>query len=180
MTDSCDVGRGTQWIAGLKVGDTVSMREHPKKDIDVVAAGRPIVMVAGGSGIAPMVQILNHFHRDPTKFPSLVLYFGGMTEQDLYYKELIDDLASKHADKLKVVYSVENPSENWTASKGYTNVELIQSLIPAQDTNPLLIVSGPPRMMVEMVGEKKLKKQGVLGGLFGKIGFTRKSVWTLW
>jgi cytochrome-b5 reductase len=180
MTDSCDVGRGTQWIAGLKVGDTVSMREHPKKDIDVVAAGRPIVMVAGGSGIAPMVQILNHFHRDPTKFPSLVLYFGGMTEQDLYYKELIDDLASKHADKLKVVYSVENPSENWTASKGYTNVELIQSLIPAQDTNPLLIVSGPPRMMVEMVGEKKLKKQGVLGGWFGKIGFTRKSVWTLW
>lgn len=94
------------------------MREHPKKDIDQFAA-RPIVMVAGGSGIAPMVQILNHFRRNPSKFTSISLYFGGLSEADLYYREFLDQLAADHPDKLQIVYSVENPSDSWKGSKGY-------------------------------------------------------------
>lgn len=53
-------------------------------------------------------------------------------------------------------------------------------MIPPLEANPLIVVSAPPRVMEAMVGPKALKKDGLFGGLLAELGFTRKSVWTLW
>ena len=58
---------------------------------------RPIVMIAGGSGMAPILSLLRQLAAEGTQRP-VRFFYGARTEQDLFYGDLIAELGAKLAD----------------------------------------------------------------------------------
>ena len=60
-----------------------------------------IGMVAGGTGITPMLQVIEEVLRNPADKTTLSLVFGNVTEADILLKSRIDALAAKHPQQFK-------------------------------------------------------------------------------
>ena len=58
---------------------------------------RPILMVAGGSGMAPILSLLRTLAAERSARP-VRFFYGARTEQDLFYEELIRELGTGLAD----------------------------------------------------------------------------------
>lgn len=89
-------GRTSSHVATrLKVGDTVKVSGPLGVAYLREAHVGPVLLVAGGSGLAPIQSILRtllaHAHA-----ASVTLYFGVRSERDLYHEELLKDLAARH------------------------------------------------------------------------------------
>jgi cytochrome-b5 reductase len=54
---------------------------------------RKIGMIAGGTGITPMLQIINAIMKEKKGSIELSLLFANQTEQDILLREMIEDLA---------------------------------------------------------------------------------------
>ncbi|GIL40026.1 NAD(P)H-flavin reductase [Roseiterribacter gracilis] len=92
-----DVGAGASAHAcrDLKPGDEVRVQGPFGEAVLCDISDRPMLVIAGGSGLAPMGAIVETaLARDPTR--SVQLYFGVRTERDLYGQERFDALLSRH------------------------------------------------------------------------------------
>lgn len=58
---------------------------------------RPIVMIAGGSGMAPILALLRQLSSEGADRP-VRFFYGARTEKDLFYGDLIAELGSKLSD----------------------------------------------------------------------------------
>jgi naphthalene 1,2-dioxygenase ferredoxin reductase component len=89
-------GRTSTYVANeLKVGDTVKVSGPLGSSYLRDKHAGPVLLVAGGSGFAPMQAILNTLMaRDYRE--KVVLYFGVRSERDLYREGLLKDLAARH------------------------------------------------------------------------------------
>lgn len=79
-------GAFSQAAAGLRPGDLLRLR-GPFGHFRASNAGRPVVMVALGSGIAPLMSILRQSEGCPS-LPAISLYYGGPLEERAYLEEL--------------------------------------------------------------------------------------------
>lgn len=98
-------GATAQLFKNYNVGDELLVSE-PNGRFTLVSKPsefRTIVGFAAGIGITP---ILSHFkniiHNEPRT--RLFLFFGNKSSQDLIYRDLLDDLAKKHSDRLQIFY----------------------------------------------------------------------------
>jgi CDP-4-dehydro-6-deoxyglucose reductase/ferredoxin-NAD(P)+ reductase (naphthalene dioxygenase ferredoxin-specific) len=89
-------GRTSHHVATqLKVGDTVKVSGPLGSSYLRDGHSGPVLLVAGGSGFAPMQSILCTLLGRGYPAPVL-LYFGVRSERDLYRESLLRDLAAKH------------------------------------------------------------------------------------
>ena len=65
-----------------------------------------ITMVAGGTGIAPMIQALYPILGTAGDAIQVRLLFGNKSPDDILLKGELDRLASEHADRFSVTYVV--------------------------------------------------------------------------
>jgi ferredoxin-NADP reductase len=101
--------------------------------------GGPLLLVAGGSGIAPLRAILRHRQRSGSGVPARLLYSSRTVADVIYSREL-----SQAADGLDVTLTLtrEQPA-GWTGARGRVNTALLrQTAWPAAD-GPLAYVCGP-------------------------------------
>src|SRR6185295_13135182 len=78
-------------------------------------SAKPIVLVASGTGFAPIKSIIeNALHKGVTR--PMVLYWGGRRPKDLYMDALARKWASEHAAQFKYVPVVSEglPEDGWT------------------------------------------------------------------
>jgi CDP-4-dehydro-6-deoxyglucose reductase/ferredoxin-NAD(P)+ reductase (naphthalene dioxygenase ferredoxin-specific) len=89
-------GRTSAYVASaLKVGDMVKVSGPLGSSYLRDRHAGPVLLVAGGSGFAPMQSILaTLLARDYRE--RVVLYFGVRSERDLYRENLLRDLAARH------------------------------------------------------------------------------------
>ena len=84
-------------------------------------------MMAGGTGITPMLQILQAVEKgrkdgDKTRVD---LIYANVTEEDILLKEEIDELASKDP-LINVKYVLEKPPQGWDGGVGYVTADMIK------------------------------------------------------
>jgi len=91
-------GKTSAYVATrLKVGDALKVSGPLGASYLRDQHAGPVLLVAGGSGFAPMQSILGTLlGRDYTA--PVTLYFGVRSERDLYRERLLKDLAAKHAN----------------------------------------------------------------------------------
>jgi len=79
---------------------------------------KPLVLVASGTGFAPLKSILEHaFHNRHQR--EMTLYWGARTPRDLYQLELAQGWASEHANfKFVPVISEPQPGDGWQGRTG--------------------------------------------------------------
>src|SRR4029078_4877411 len=68
------------------------------------AAGGPLLLVAGGSGIAPLMAMLRHRASAKINVPAVLLY-SSRTFEDIIYREELDRLAAND-DGLRIVHTL--------------------------------------------------------------------------
>ena len=120
-------GRATSWLFNLKIGDEVKLWPHANKHKYV--PGNPLIMIAGGTGIAPMIQILKKIVSNPEDTTKVVLLFGAITEESLFYRSWLDEIHEQRKEQFTFHYSVENPSESWEGHKGYYLKIVVEKLV---------------------------------------------------
>ena len=104
----------------------------------------PQVMIAGGTGLAPMLSMidtlrLNNFRRKP-----VVLAFGCSQQKDLFAMDELE-MRSDWMRNLDVRTCVDNPEEGWDGYDCYPHLSITEADIT--DENTIAYLCGPPPMV---------------------------------
>lgn len=169
-------GKLTPHIHNLKAGDVVSMKGPITKYPYEANKKKKLGLIAGGTGLAPMLQVIDRVLSNPEDKTEISFVFANIAEEDILLRKEIDERAKKHKN-LKVHYVLEKAPKGWTGSVGYVSKELIQKYMPAPSNDNLVMVCGPPGMMKAISGTKAPDfTQGELDGLLKDLGYTKDQV----
>uniref|UniRef100_A0A8R1DHG7 NADH-cytochrome b5 reductase n=1 Tax=Caenorhabditis japonica TaxID=281687 RepID=A0A8R1DHG7_CAEJA len=158
-----DGGKMSQHLESLKIGDTISFR-GPQGNIIYKGHGvfsvRPdkkaepkervfkhISMIAGGTGITPMLQVIAAILRDAADATKIKLLFANQTEEDILCRKELDELAEQHPDRFRVWYTVDRPPANWKFSSGFINDAMIKENLYPSGPDSAVLMCGPPPMI---------------------------------
>jgi cytochrome-b5 reductase len=174
-------GKMSRHIADLKIGDTLDFKGPILKTAYVPNKYESIGMVAGGTGIAPMLQVVDEVLSNPADRTRISLVFGNMSEADILLKESIEARVAAHPDQFSVYYVVDKAkSPSWTGGVGYVTKQMLTERLPAPSERSIVYVCGPPPMYKAVCGAKGTKEdpkaQGELGGLLLDMGFSSSNV----
>jgi ferredoxin-NADP reductase len=113
--------------------------------------GGPLLLVAGGSGICPLMAMIRHRAARGSHVPTRLLYSSRSLEGVIYREEL--DLLAARSDGLEVFHTVtrERPA-GWTGYARRIDREMLAEVGWRPDERPLGFVCGPTPL-VEAVAE---------------------------
>jgi cytochrome-b5 reductase len=157
-------GKLTPYLSKLNIGDMVEIR-GPKGEMKYHKnLVKELGMIAGGTGITPMFQIIRRICEDPRDDTKTTLLYANKTEDDILLKKELDAFAEKY-DQFNVHYVLSNPSENWQGAKGRVSKEMVEEHLPAPaGMDSKVLVCGPDPMMesmVSMLQERGFKPPGM-------------------
>ncbi|MFC4604930.1 FAD-binding oxidoreductase [Rhodococcus kronopolitis] len=152
------------WVSGSIVADTAPGDEwrisSPTGRLRIDDSTTEVVMIAGGTGLAPMRSMLLELTRRPNP-PLVYLFVGGRHPRDLYAADMLTILAY-HLDWLTVVpivEQIEDPdwADEWhertKVDIGFGEDDLIQGTLAdvvssyGGYTNHQVLISGSPAMV---------------------------------
>ncbi|KAF8600913.1 cytochrome-b5 reductase [Ceratobasidium sp. AG-I] len=173
-----DTGVLTPYIHNLKPGDKIDIKGPIVKRQWKNNEFAHVTLIAGGSGITPMYQLLTHALAQPEDTTKFKLLFGNVTSGDVLLKEEFDKLKAKHPDRFDVIYYIDKAEKGWTGSTGFITKEILkQEAAPASLGNKVMVyVCGPPGQVAAVAGKKDGMKQGELAGALKDLGFTSEQV----
>ncbi|KAG7980858.1 hypothetical protein I3843_05G204700 [Carya illinoinensis] len=152
-------GLMSQYINALPLGSILDVK-GPLGHIEYTGRGsfsvhgkpkfsKKLAMLAGGTGITPIYQIVQAILKDPEDETEMYVVYANRTEEDILLKEDLDAWAQKH-DKLKVWYVVqESRKEGWQYSVGFITESVLREHIPegSSEGTTLALACGPPPMI---------------------------------
>lgn len=145
-----DVGDGaSRYVAReLRPGETVTV-EGPFGEAWLRRGHeRPILAIAGGSGLAPMKSIVETALASGMRQP-IHLYFGARDEQDIYLERHFYDLAAKHRN-FRYVPVLSEPSRATGRRSGLVGEAVAADFRDLRGYEAYL--AGPPAMVESVMG----------------------------
>ncbi|KZV75599.1 NADH-cytochrome b5 reductase [Peniophora sp. CONT] len=150
LVKAYEKGNISRYIGLLKVGDHVRIK-GPKGQFNYRAGlSRHIGMIAGGTGITPMVQVARTALRDSSDKTKFSLIYANVNEEDILLKKELDELAAKHPNRFTVYYVLNNPPAGWTGGVGFVSKDQIEKHMPPSSEDIKVLLCGPPPMMTAM------------------------------
>jgi len=163
-------GKMTQYLDKFSIGQTIDVSgpsgnliykdnglfdiRSRKSEPFVTRRVRRLGLIAGGSGITPMYQILNEILKEQTSIVpdehvdiKIWLLFANQTERDILLRDEIEQLAASNCDRFKFWYTVDRESEEWRYSKGFINETMLNEHMPPPGDDVLICICGPPPMI---------------------------------
>ncbi len=126
----------------LNVGDKVTIN-GPFGDFYYQDNDREMVMVAVGTGVAPILSLLNYMRTNDIKRKA-TFYFGAKTPKDLfmldYFKELEDTL---YDFKFIPTLSRVSDEDNWQGEKGRVNNAIEKMVLDGENKEAYLCGNEP-------------------------------------
>ena len=111
-----------------------------------VAIGGPLFVVAGGSGIAPLMAMLRHRAAVAGTTPAFLLY-SSRTFEDIIYREELDRLAARK-DELTVVHTLtRRQPPGWTGGARRIDRSMLASVGPSAKARPKIFICGPTSLV---------------------------------
>ncbi len=168
-------GEVSPYLVGeLRVGDKLEFR-GPIGGFFVWEAQdeRSLLLVAGGSGIVPLMSMLRH-RASATRKPPARLLYSSRTLEDVIYMEELARLAAA-GDGLSVHHTLtrDKPS-GWTGYTRRIDAAMVKDVAWPKDTMPAVFVCGPTsfveaaaQLLVDMGYEPrwiKTERFGATGG----------------
>jgi ferredoxin-NADP reductase len=115
---------------------------------------RPLLLVAGGSGLVPLMCMLRHRATLTNKVPAKLLY-SVRSPKDRIYADELAELANKQ-DGLELLYTYTRAApKDWTGFKGRVNAGMLRHIIYPETTQQRAYVCGPTSF-VEVVASSLL------------------------
>jgi ferredoxin-NADP reductase len=139
-----DDGEVSPYLVGeVRAGDKVELR-GPIGGYFVWKGGdeRPPLLVAGGSGIAPLMAMIRHRAAVGSKTPTRLLYSSRSLE-DVIYKAELDRLASA-GDGLTVAHTLTRKQpEGWAGYSRRIDTAMLAEVAWPKSQAPIVYVCGP-------------------------------------
>lgn len=138
------VGTVTRAMRKMKRGDTLGIRgpfgsHWPIEE----AAGKDVIIIAGGIGLAPLRPVLYELVSRRTQFGRISLLYGARTPDDILYTRELERWRGKF--DLDVHITVDRAIGGWRG-----NVGVVTTLIPRSTfnvSNTVAMMCGPEVMM---------------------------------
>ncbi|KAK4084374.1 uncharacterized protein Triagg1_854 [Trichoderma aggressivum f. europaeum] len=137
------------YLANLNIGDEVHFR-GPKGAMRYSRKlCKKIGMVAGGTGITPMFQIIRAICESDRDTTEISLIYANRTEQDILLREELDTFARRYPKIFKVYYILENHSSEWKFGSGYVTKDMMAEMFPSPGgEGSKVMICGPPAMVI--------------------------------
>ncbi|MBR0858286.1 ferredoxin reductase [Bradyrhizobium liaoningense] len=104
--------------------------------------GGPICLIAGGTGITPLMAMLRHRERSSARTPALLIY-SARSLADVVYREELDAMASRD-NNLRLVYALTREQPNdWAGHRGRIDEALLADNYFSRKRHPTSFVCGP-------------------------------------
>lgn len=176
-------GKVSQWIAGQKPGASVEMKGPFVKFSYAPNQWEAVGMIAGGSGITPMYQLITEILANPRDRTEVRLVYASRSPADIILKTQLDALQVQYPN-FKVLYTVDAGAgaTNWSGATGHISKDMLTSFLPPPQPGAAapkykVLVCGPPGMMQATCGEKKSPTdQGELSGLLKDLHYSPEQV----
>jgi cytochrome-b5 reductase len=151
LIKSYPTGNISKYMASLIVGQTIKVRGPKGAMVYTPNMVRAFGMIAGGTGITPMLQIIRAVIRGrPTGDKTEIdLIFANVNKEDILLKEDLDTLA-KEDKGFRIHYVLNNPPEKWDGGVGFVTPEMITKWLPKPAEDIKLLLCGPPPMISAM------------------------------
>ena len=165
-------------IFSLKPGQTLSFKGPIPKYPWAANKHDHITLIAGGTGITPMWQLIRAIFKNPEDKTKVSLVFGNLTEKDVLLKEELAQLEKDFPDRFRAFYTLDTPPSGWKHGSGVITKELLKTVIPDPDSkNIKVFVCGPPGLYKAISGPKvSPTDQGDLSGILKELGYTKEQV----
>ncbi|QNB46058.1 anaerobic sulfite reductase subunit AsrB [Thermanaerosceptrum fracticalcis] len=137
------VGHLTNELHELKPGDLLFIRGpygkgFPKEQY----RDKSLIIAAGGTGLAPVRNLINYYYQHPGEVRQLSLLMGFKTPEDILFKEDIE----KWRSKFKVLLTVDKESPGWSGHVGLIT-NFVKDAVGENSSASRVIIVGPPLMM---------------------------------
>jgi len=152
-----DGGKMSQYMAAVAEGESITVSGpwgmHEYMGRGVFKSGskqltcKKLGMIAGGTGITPMLQIAASILDDPSDTTQVSLLYANQTEDDILVREMLDGYAAKHPTRFKVWYTLDRPPARWAFSSGFISDAMIAERLPGPQEGSLVLMCGPPPMI---------------------------------
>lgn len=157
-------GALTQYIDKLEIGDTVDFtgpfgRIEYLKNGDFTVRGlrqsdpptliygvKSVGLVAVGTGITPVWQIITAIFRNTTDTKEVFLIYGNRKEEDILLRKEIEALRLSFPNRLHVSLTLSQPSQSWKGDSGRVNKDLIAKKLPLPGSETIVFTCGRPAM----------------------------------
>src|SRR5258708_823450 len=104
--------------------------------------GGPLLLVAGGSGIVPLMAMIRHRAAVGSTIPTRLLY-SSRTFEDVIYRDELDRLV-KSSTMLEVVQTLTRTQPpGWTGYQRRVDSDLLRAVAWLPDQHALTFVCGP-------------------------------------
>lgn len=156
-------GKMSQYLNNMKLGETIDVRgpsgrlqyagnglfliKKLRKDPPIKVPVKKLNMIAGGTGITPMLQLVRHICKDASDCTELRLIFANQTEQDILLRDELEKYQSEHPEQFKLWYTIDRANEGWKYSVGFINDEMIKEHLFPPGDDVIVLMCGPPPMI---------------------------------
>ncbi|KAF7658055.1 hypothetical protein LDENG_00018160 [Lucifuga dentata] len=156
-------GKMSQYLESLKINDTVDFRgpsglliykgkgvfaiQADKKSPAVTKTAKHVGMIAGGTGITPMLQLITAVMKDPQDKTVCHLLFANQTEKDILLRPELEEILVNNPDRFKLWFTLDRAPENWEYSQGFISEDMVRDHLPPPSDDTLILMCGPPPMI---------------------------------
>jgi CDP-4-dehydro-6-deoxyglucose reductase len=131
--------------------------EGPLGQFTLQESDRPIIMIAGGTGFAPVKSLIEHA-LEQKDFRPIHIYWGARTEADLYFDSIAKQWAIdfEHIKYIPVLSEIDDATD-WEGKKGFVHEAVLEDHADLSGYD--IYACGPPPMVNAVV--ESFPKQGL-------------------
>lgn len=153
-----DGGKLTQYLESVQVGDSVLVGAAPRGLFDYKGHGHfrrgkneyhatKFAMVAGGTGLTPMFQVVQAILKDPSDKTECSLLYANQTEDDILLRGELEKMARESNGRFKISYTLDRPGESWQGLSGFVTEDMLKATMPVAGSSTFALMCGPPPMV---------------------------------
>jgi cytochrome-b5 reductase len=118
-------GNITQHLASLAIGQSIRVRGPKGAFTYVPNMVRRFGMIAGGTGITPMLQVIRAILRGRTSgdVTGVDLVFANVNEGDILLRSELEAISKEDGD-IRVYHVLNNPPEGWAGGVGFVSADM--------------------------------------------------------
>ena len=136
----------TEWLHAMEEGQMITVRGPYGRHfpVDDELAGKNLVFVAGGIGLAPLRSVINYVRDNRDKYGRVDIIYGSRSKEDLvYYDEIVNEWMNE--PDFHVHLTIDREQEGWDGHVGFVPNYIAE--VGLNPVNTCALMCGPPIMI---------------------------------
>jgi len=136
-------GLMSKFLGSMAVGDSINVRGPFGHFNYEPSSHNQVNMIACGSGITPMYQVLHSIAHNTNDTASARLLYGNKSENDIALKQELEHLATQLGEsRMHITHALTEPTADWNGSRSRIGAGLVQVQCFAPSDSTINLICG--------------------------------------